>query len=60
MLDSRLGHLCTLRSWHAADPVDDFERRRHQRIVQVQGNRNPFIDRPAFAAAIWSPACGEN
>jgi endonuclease I len=46
-----LGHLCTLLAWHAADPVDDLERRRHQRIVQVQGNRNPFIDRPEFAAA---------
>jgi hypothetical protein len=33
--------------------VDNLERRRHQRIVEVQGNRNPFIDRPGFAIAIW-------
>ena len=54
-----LGHLCTLLDWHEADPVDDFERRRHERIVETQGNRNPFIDRPQFAMAIWS-TCGVN
>jgi endonuclease I/endonuclease/exonuclease/phosphatase family metal-dependent hydrolase len=56
----QLGHLCTLLAWHAADPVDGLERRRHQRILEAQGNRNPFIDRPGFAAAIWGPACGVN
>jgi uncharacterized protein len=55
-----LGHLCTLLAWHEADPVDDLERRRHQRIVETQGNRNPFIDRPVFAAAICDTACGVN
>jgi len=55
-----LGHLCTLLAWHEVDPADDLERRRHQRIVETQGNRNPFIDRPAFAAAIWGAACGVN
>jgi len=47
---------CTLLAWHAADPVDDLERRRHQGIVEVQGNYNPFVDRPEFAAAIWGTA----
>jgi endonuclease I len=55
-----LGHLCTLLAWNSGDPVDDLERRRHQRIVETQGNRNPFIDRPEFAAAIWGSACGVN
>jgi serine protease len=55
-----LGHLCTLLAWNEADPVDNLERRRHQRIVEVQGNRNPFIDRPGFAIAIWGSACGAN
>jgi endonuclease I len=27
-----------------AEPVDDLERRRHQRIVELQGSRNPFVD----------------
>jgi endonuclease I len=55
-----LGHLCTLLAWNSADPVDDLERRRHQRIVETQGNRNPLVERPAFAAAIWCTACGVN
>jgi uncharacterized protein len=55
-----LGHLCTLLAWNQADPVDNLERRRHQRIVQTQGNRNPFVHRPEFGAAIWAGACGVN
>jgi serine protease len=55
-----LGHLCTLLAWNGADPVDDLERGRHQRIVETQGNRNPFVDRPEFAATIWANACDVN
>jgi endonuclease I/endonuclease/exonuclease/phosphatase family metal-dependent hydrolase len=55
-----LGHLCTLLAWNEVDPVDDLEHGRHERIVEVQGNRNPFVDRPEFAAAIWGTACGIN
>jgi deoxyribonuclease-1 len=29
--------------WHRADPVDATERRRHRRIVELQGNTNPWI-----------------
>jgi len=47
------GKLSTLLLWHALDPVDEFERRRNSRIAAYQGNRNPFIDRPEFAQAIW-------
>lgn len=35
-----------LRKWHRLDPVDDEERSRHEKIYQIQGNRNPFIDDP--------------
>jgi endonuclease I len=55
-----LGHLCTRLAWDSADPVDDLERRRHQRIIEMQGNRNPFVHRPASAAAIWGSACDVN
>lgn len=55
---AKLGHLFTLLAWHAANPVDDLERRRHQRIVEVQDNRNTFIDGPKFAAAVWAPHVG--
>jgi hypothetical protein len=54
--DSRrpeLGRLCTLLHWHGHDPVSDGERRRNDRVFAWQGNRNPFIDHPEWAAAIW-------
>lgn len=51
----RLGDLDILLQWNAADPVDAFEMRRNDRIhAQWQGNRNPFIDHPEWAAAIWN------
>jgi endonuclease I len=42
----------TLLRWAQADPPDDAERRRHERVYRVQRNRNPFIDRPELLAAI--------
>jgi len=35
-----------LLDWHRADPPDDHERWRNDRIEQLQGNRNPYIDDP--------------
>jgi deoxyribonuclease I len=35
-----------LRNWHRQDPVDSSERSRNTQIFKIQGNRNPFIDRP--------------
>lgn len=50
----RIGDLDILLAWSAGDPVDAFEMRRNDRIhSQWQGNRNPFIDHPEWAAAIW-------
>ncbi len=54
---SELGDLCTLLSWHNQDPVSDREITRHARIVERQGNRNPFVDYPAWANQIWDSAC---
>ncbi|SEB59002.1 Endonuclease I [Nocardioides exalbidus] len=52
---SQIGDLETLLAWNAADPVDAFEMRRNDRIhAQWQGNRNPFIDHPEWANAIWN------
>lgn len=41
-----------LRGWMRADPVDDEERARNDRVEGIQGNRNPFIDCPALVERI--------
>lgn len=40
-----------LLDWHRSDPPSDEERRRNNIIEQIQGNRNPFIDRPDLLPA---------
>lgn len=56
------GRLSTLLAWHRAHPPTDYERNRNNAIysgttvngiVYAQGNRNPFIDFPQFADAIF-------
>lgn len=54
---AELGRLCTLLRWHEQDPVDALERRRHDRIVAIQGNRNPFVDTPSLAARVYAGRC---
>ncbi|WGD34195.1 endonuclease [Olleya sp. YS] len=39
--------------WNVEDPVNVFEDNRNEVIAGIQGNRNPFIDNPAFATQIW-------
>lgn len=41
-----------LRRWNVQDPPDAFEKNRNAAIERVQGNRNPFIDRPELADQI--------
>ncbi|MFT5354468.1 MAG: deoxyribonuclease-1 [Polyangiales bacterium] len=41
-----------LRQWNDEDPVDEWEQRRNNRIEALQGNRNPFVDRPDFVERI--------
>lgn len=42
-----------LLQWNTADPVNDLERTRNEACAKYQGNRNPFIDHPEYANAIW-------
>jgi uncharacterized protein len=49
------GKISTLLQWHLQDPVDEFELRRNNVIYEkYQGNRNPFIDHPEWAAMIFN------
>jgi endonuclease I len=51
-----MGRLTTLLRWHLADPVDDRERLRNDRVDALyQHNRNPFVDRPEWVAAAFWP-----
>lgn len=49
-----IGRLSVLLKWNEADPPDEFEQRRNDVVYdQYQHNRNPFVDHPEWAAAIW-------
>lgn len=39
--------------WHELDPVSQKEIDRNNRVYQIQGNRNPFVDHPEWVNAIW-------
>ncbi|MBX9449702.1 MAG: endonuclease [Taibaiella sp.] len=45
-----------LMSWHLADPVSEREVIRNDKVYALQGNRNPFVDHPEWAEAIWGSA----
>jgi endonuclease I len=42
-----------LLAWNAQDPVNAREIARNNAIYTRQNNRNPFIDHPEYAQAIW-------
>ncbi len=45
-----------LLDWHYnIDPVDQRERDRNNAAYNFQGNANPFVDHPEYAAMIWDP-----
>ena len=48
-----IGDIATLMKWHIEEPVSDLERSRNEAVYKIQGNRNPFIDHPEYAARIY-------
>jgi len=50
----KIGILSILLEWNKLDPVDEFEFNRNGLVQQYQKNRNPFIDYPYLADAIWA------
>lgn len=52
--ENTIGNLEVLLEWNELDPVDQFEIHRNNLIFNnIQNNRNPFIDYPEWANAIW-------
>lgn len=53
---STFGDLASLLQWHVYDKVDNAERLRNGKVFILQGNRNPFIDRPEWVTIIFGSA----
>ncbi len=47
-------YISLLLQWHQQDPVSQKEIDRNNTIYTLQGNRNPFVDNPQYAQAIWA------
>lgn len=46
-------YISLLLQWHLQDPVSQKEIDRNNVVYTIQGNRNPFVDNPQYAQAIW-------
>jgi endonuclease I len=44
-----------LLAWSTLDPVSAKEIERNNSVFALQGNRNPYIDRPEWIPAVWGP-----
>lgn len=52
-----MGLLSDLLAWNKLDPVDEYETHRNNLLYKnYTNNRNPFIDFPEWADAIWGTA----
>lgn len=49
-------YITMLLQWHNQDPVSQREIDRNNAVYNLQKNRNPFIDNPAWVNAIWAQA----
>jgi endonuclease I/PKD repeat protein len=52
-----MGLLSVLITWSNSDPVDIYEHMHNEAVYNGQGNRNPFIDNPAWAKCVFELVC---
>lgn len=56
---AHMAELSVLLLWHLEDPVDTAERNRNDVVYAYQGNRNPFVDHPEWAACVFASSCDD-
>ena len=49
----KMGNISALMKWNLLYDVSSTETKRNEAVAKIQGNRNPFIDHPEYAAYIW-------
>lgn len=42
-----------LLKWCRQDPVSEWEIQRNDKVYEIQGNRNPYVDYPELAEYVW-------
>lgn len=45
--------LALMLKWHREDPVSERELTRNEKVEQLQGNPNPFVEQPSLVEYIW-------
>ncbi len=55
-----MGLLSVLITWHNSDPVDIYEHQHNEAVASAQGNRNPFVDNPAWVRCVFELVCNGN
>ena len=45
--------LACLIKWFYEDPVSEEEKERNEKVFNIQGNRNPFIDHPEYLKILY-------
>jgi endonuclease I len=53
-----VNYLSMMIDWHKQDPVSQKEIDRNNAAYVFQGNRNPYIDNPAYVESVWNNTCG--
>ena len=48
-----MGKLSDLLKWNLQYDIDETEIRRNEAVLDIQGNRNPFIDDRSLACRVW-------